>query len=261
MASITSVISLFILLLATYSYSAPVVHKFEFTTGTTIVEHGSSANMQLVPDDESTVVPNVGIKRSSADSTELKKKREDEPTEKRSLDESTEKRSEDEPTEKRSADESAEKRSEDEPTDKRSTDESAERRSEDEPTDKRSADESAEKRSEDEPTDKRSTDESAEKRSEDELKKKRSEDELKKRSEDEPTEKRSLDGFTRSISETSADFNRRAIGMVEPQEEMETSTFFHSENQMELTTHFEPSSSVDSFAKSTGFLHDGHVLK
>jgi len=64
MASITSVISLFVLLFA-YCYSVPVVPqtgsstpKYEFTTttttGKTIVNHDNKMNMELVPDKEST---------------------------------------------------------------------------------------------------------------------------------------------------------------------------------------------------------------
>lgn len=46
MASMTSVISFLILLLATYSYSAPTVTPgYEFTTDTIMVEHQTPANL------------------------------------------------------------------------------------------------------------------------------------------------------------------------------------------------------------------------
>jgi len=75
MASITSVISFLILLLATYSYSAPVKQEYvkstptyEFTTGTTIVEHEDSFKMRLISDDESTDVPHIHKDRSAEES-------------------------------------------------------------------------------------------------------------------------------------------------------------------------------------------------
>jgi hypothetical protein len=312
MASITSVISFFILLLATYSYSAPVAYEyenstpqFEFTTGTTIVEHVTSVNMQLLSDDESTVVPNMGKNQPSVDFNseeattsgvhhslhsflqssspsgesnekrsvdELKEKRgEDEPNEERSADEPNEESSADEPNEKRSADEPKEKRGEDESKEKRTADEPKEKRGADESNEKRSADESKEKRGEDEPKEKRGEDESNEKRTADEPKEKRGEDESnekrsadeskEKRSEDESKEKRGVDGFMYTTMETSTDFNRRAIRPVASQEEFETSTSFYSANHMIFTTDFEPSSSVDSFAKSTGLLHSDQTTE
>lgn len=76
MASLTSVISFFILLFVTYSYSLPFVPKsvsttpqYEFTTGTTTVEHGLVPSMQLLSDEESTGVPNLHKPRSSNDSS------------------------------------------------------------------------------------------------------------------------------------------------------------------------------------------------
>jgi len=62
-----------------------------------------------------------------------------------------------------------------------------------------------------------------------------------------------------STLESSAEFNRRAIRPIESQEEVETSTHVLSENQVEVTTNVEPlSSSIDSFGKFTGLLHDNH---
>jgi len=73
MVSITSVIS-FILLLATYAYSAPIEQQYEtstitneFTSGKTIVERED----KLTSDDESTTVPTIHKERS----LELKEKR------------------------------------------------------------------------------------------------------------------------------------------------------------------------------------------
>jgi len=77
MASITSVISVVVLLLVTYSYSIPVYHvsefstpDYEFTTGQTIVSHENIVNMQLVNEDESTVVPSIHTPRSFEVTTE-----------------------------------------------------------------------------------------------------------------------------------------------------------------------------------------------
>jgi len=84
------------------------------------------------------------------------------------------------------------------------------------------------------------------------MKKKRDQDELneKKRGLDESNEKkresnekRSFDEFSFTTLESSTEFDRRAIRPNESQEEIE------------VTTHFEPSSSVDSFGKITGLLH------
>jgi len=50
--------------------------------------------------------------------------------------------------------------------------------------------------------------------------------------------------------ETSSDFDRRAMNMVHSEEEFETSTPF----EFEITTEFEPTSSVTSFGKTTGLL-------
>jgi len=70
MASITSVISLFILLLVTYCYSIPIKPENgiltptdEFTTGKTIVDHENKINMQLMTDDELKGVPNIHKQR------------------------------------------------------------------------------------------------------------------------------------------------------------------------------------------------------
>jgi hypothetical protein len=63
MVSITSVISLFILLLATYSYSAPIQSENDYTTGATMVDHGHPANLQLVEGKESASVPNLEKER------------------------------------------------------------------------------------------------------------------------------------------------------------------------------------------------------
>jgi len=71
MASITSVISLFVLLLATYCYSLPIdpvrdiskpIH--DVTTGRTIVNNEKNGNMELVTEEGSTVVPNIDHSRS-----------------------------------------------------------------------------------------------------------------------------------------------------------------------------------------------------
>jgi len=72
MVSITSVISFFILLLATYSYSAPIEHeyetsttKYEFTSGKTTVDQGDKVKKNIISDDESTHTPTIHEKRLS----------------------------------------------------------------------------------------------------------------------------------------------------------------------------------------------------
>jgi len=70
-------------------------------------------------------------------------------------------------------------------------------------------------------------------------------------------QKRSIEDFLLSNLESSDAFERRAIRSGEPHEEVETSTSVLSEHQIEITTNVEPlSSSVDSFGKFTGLLHD-----
>jgi len=74
MASITSVISFLILLLATYSYSAPTVTpEYEFTTGTMLVEHQTPATLILMKNPGSVSVSNIQKPRSfnGLDSEEL----------------------------------------------------------------------------------------------------------------------------------------------------------------------------------------------
>jgi hypothetical protein len=167
-----SMISFLILLLATYSYSAPFQQAFEtstsgyeFTTGTTIVEHENSFNMRLISDDESTSVPHihsVGLVEEVTTSDNVTF----------------------------------------------------------------------------------ST---------------RSLQDFPSSSSDQLNEKRGLDEFSFTTMESSTEFNRRAIRPIEFQEEVETSTSFLFENPIEMTTNFEPSSSVDSFATSTGLLHNNET--
>jgi hypothetical protein len=172
MASITSIISFLILLLATYSYSAPFQQAFEtstpeyeFTTGTTIVEHENSFNMHLISDDESTSVPHI---YNTGPVEEV--------TTSDNVTFST-----------------------------------------------------------------------------------RSVQDFPSSSSDQSNEKRGLDEFSFTTMESSTEFNRRAIRPIEFQEEVETSTSFLSVNPIELTTNFEPSSSVDAFAISTGLLHNNET--
>jgi len=230
MASITSVISFLILLLATYSYSAPVVPEFdittpeyEFTTGTTIVER-SVVDMQLMSDEESTSVLNIHKERTDDDSSS------EEVTTSIGVTLST--RDVDEDSFSSTTPESDKKRSFDE--DFSTTPELDKKRSFDE--DFSTTPDSDKKRSVDE--DFSTTPES---------------------SVDDSDRKRSFDEFSSSTFESSTEFDRRAIRPVDSQGEFETSTPFYSENQMESTTDFVPSSSVDSFAKSTGLLKNDEI--
>jgi len=66
MASMTTFISFFVLLLATYSYSLPLGEFFgnstadyEFTTGHTIIDHNNTFIMHLVNEEDSTNVPTI----------------------------------------------------------------------------------------------------------------------------------------------------------------------------------------------------------
>jgi hypothetical protein len=172
-----SVISFFILLLATYSYSAPIgqeygnsTAEYEYTTSPIIVEHVSFVNMHLISDDESTSIPTIQNSRSSEESN----------------------------------------------SDEVTTDYVT-----------------------------RST------RADTETEKKRNDDEsLYPPS----NNKRIAEDFLYTTLESSNEFNQRAIRPVEFQEVPESSTAY-SENQMEITTNVQPSSSVDSFGKYTGLLN------
>jgi hypothetical protein len=73
-----SVIPFFILLLAIYSYSAPIGQEYgisttgyEYTTGQTIVEHVNSVTMNLISDNESTGVPTIQTPQSSEESNSI----------------------------------------------------------------------------------------------------------------------------------------------------------------------------------------------
>jgi len=72
----------------------------------------------------------------------------------------------------------------------------------------------------------------------------------------EENEKRSLENFLFTTMESSTEFDRRAIRPVQSEEEFETSTPFFHEHQIEMTTDVEPSSSVETFGKYTGLLHE-----
>jgi len=72
MASITSVISLFVLLLATYCYSAPIQQEYlsatpdyESTSGKTIIDRENTINMHLLTDEETTDLPNIDKEQTS----------------------------------------------------------------------------------------------------------------------------------------------------------------------------------------------------
>jgi hypothetical protein len=72
----------------------------------------------------------------------------------------------------------------------------------------------------------------------------------------EMNDKRCVEDFYLTTMDSSIDFDRRAIRPVKFQDEFESTTVDLPENQMEVTTDVEPSSSVDSFGKFTGLLHD-----
>jgi hypothetical protein len=69
MSSKTSILSLFVLVLATCCYSLPVEDQFhsstlptpihEYSTGITIVEHAVNVNMRLITPEESSDIPNI----------------------------------------------------------------------------------------------------------------------------------------------------------------------------------------------------------
>jgi len=74
MASITSVVSLFVLLLATYCYSVPIEQRpgsstpdYELTTDKTIVDHEHQITIHDGSDEESTGVPNIHKERTFVD--------------------------------------------------------------------------------------------------------------------------------------------------------------------------------------------------
>jgi len=72
MASITSVISLFVVLFVTYCHAVPIGQKYdvstsdyEFTTDKPMFGHEHRINMELTADEESTVAPHFNEKRKS----------------------------------------------------------------------------------------------------------------------------------------------------------------------------------------------------
>jgi len=238
MASITSVISFFILLLATYSYSAPVVQehddsipRFEFTTDTTRVERESPVIMELVSDAESTVATNVDHKRRSFDSS-----REEATT---SIDMSRPLRM----VEESHSEEATTSIDMTRPLRMVEESHSEEVTTSDMHHALRTVEESH----------------SEEAKTSDMQNVLRTVEDPSSSPSDDSSEKRSIDEFMYTTMETSTDFNRRAIKPIKYQEKVETTTLFQSENQKKLTKEFEPSSSADSFAKSTGLLHDGQT--
>jgi len=239
MASITSVISFFILLLATYSYSAPIVNEYEittpdleFTTGTTMVEREDAVDMKLVTDDETTVVSHMDKdkKRSSTDgSSEESKTSVDVKLSSRKVEDS---HSEEvtTPIDVKLATRKVEDSHSEELTTAIGV-KLATRKVEDSHSEELTTpiDVKVSTRTVEEPTS----------------------------PSDESNEKRSVeDEFMYTTMETSTDFNRRAIKPVESQEEVEKSTPLRTETEVKIIKDFEPSSSSDSFAKSTGLLRD-----
>jgi len=190
MASITSIISFFILLLATFSYSAPVgqeygtsTQDYEYTTNQTIIQHVEPVYMRLVSDDESTVVPVFYKERSSEESNSDEVTTEGVTLSPRAFEDYS----------YPSSTEAYEKNTYEVSSFPSAT---------------------------------------------------------------ETNEERSVEDFLYTTLESATNFNRRAIRPVESEEDIESSTVFYSENQMESTTNVEPSSSVDSFGKYTGLLND-----
>jgi len=275
LASITSVISFFILLLATYSYAAPVEHEYgtstaeyEFTSGKTTIEQGHKNKTRPISDDEFTSVQNIHQQRSVEDtsSEEATKQHVTYPS-------STVEDSSFSPSTETNPKRSIEDSSSAEKNEKRGVDDSSsaekdEKRSIEDssfvsPTDvneKRSVEDSssAEKK------EKRGVEDSssAEKKEKQGVEDSSSAEKNEKRSVDdsssaEKSEKRSIEDFLLSTMESSTEFDRRAIRPVESEEEVKTSTSVSSENEVDTTTNVEPlSSSINSFGKITGLLRD-----
>jgi len=206
MTSITSVISFFILLLVTYSYSAPIEQKYEtstanykFTSGKTTINEGVKVKKQMMSDDGST------------DNEAM-------------------------PTDESGGNEEM-------PTDESGGNEEM-------PTDQSGGNEAM-------PVDGSTDNQDGTKGVADPVHSVEDPSHPKYPAVIYVDQKRSIEDFLLSNLESSDAFERRAIRSGEPHEEVETSTSVLSEHQIEITTNVEPlSSSVDSFGKFTGLLHD-----
>jgi len=207
MASITSIISFFILLLATFSYSAPIGQEYgtstpdyEYTTNQTIIERVDPVYMRLISDDESTGVPVFNKERSSDESDSDEVTTEGVTFSPRTIEDYSYPSSTD-AYEKYNYEVSSFP-------------------------------------------------------SVTEINDKRNYEESSFPSATETNEERSVDDFSYNTLESATNFNQRAIRPVESEEDVESSTVYYPENQMESSTNVEPSSSVDSFGKYTGLLND-----
>jgi len=206
MTSITSVISFFILLLVTYSYSAPIEQKYEtstanykFTSGKTTINEGVKVKKQMMSDDGST------------DNEAM-------------------------PTDESGGNEEM-------PTDESGGNEEM-------PTDQSGGNEAM-------PVDGSTDNQDGTQGVADPVHSVEDPSHPKYPAVIYVDQKRSIEDFLLSNLESSDAFERRAIRSGESHEEVETSTSVLSEHQIEITTNVEPlSSSVDSFGKFTGLLHD-----
>jgi len=204
--SITSVISFFILLLVTYSYSAPIEQKYEtstanykFTSGKTTINEGVKVKKQMMSDDGST------------DNEAM-------------------------PTDESGGNEEM-------PTDESGGNEEM-------PTDQSGGNEAM-------PVDGSTDNQDGTQGVADPVHSVEDPSHPKYPAVIYVDQKRSIEDFLLSNLESSDAFERRAIRSGESHEEVETSTSVLSEHQIEITTNVEPlSSSVDSFGKFTGLLHD-----
>jgi hypothetical protein len=235
-----SVIPFFILLLAIYSYSAPIGQEYgisttgyEYTTGQTIVEHVNSVTMNLISDNESTGVPTIQTPQSSEESNSIEVTTDYVTHSSRTYEESPYPTSTE--TYKKRNDDEYSGSSEKESNEKRSLEESS----------YPSSTETYKKRSNDETSDS----------SESESDEKRSLEESSYPSSTETYKKRTVEDFLYTTLESSIEFNQRAIRPVQSQEILESSTVY-STNPIKTTTNVKPSSSIDSFGKYTGLLND-----
>jgi hypothetical protein len=256
-----SVISFCFLLLVAYSYSAPILQEYEnstseyeYTTNPIIVEQGSSINMHLLSDDESTGVPTIQKSRSSEESNSDEITTDNVARSSRTFEQSSYPL----PTE------SSEEHSYETSSYSTSTELPDKRNYE--PSLYLTSTEIQKKRNFDESSDP-SPVESSEEHTYETSSYLTSTEIQKKRNLDEPSEtesseshsseesKRNVEDFLFTTLESSAEFNQRAIRPIESQEELESSTIY-SENQVEITTDVQPLSSADLFGKYTGLLND-----
>jgi hypothetical protein len=253
MTSIASIISFFVLLLITYSYSIPVekVHDsstvhYEFTTDKTMVDYENTSPMPSIPGKQSTVTPNMHKKRINPVDIPTEQTIEEHHTTEESVHVHDMNRRREPPIQGvRSIDDEESLRTED--VDRRCSSHKQERSVDEDDDEVTTTDVYRPSRTFEETSYPSTT--------------------IKSTSDyslsHEEHDKRSFkDEFSTTTIETSTEFNRRAVGPMiketpnESYEEVQSTTRELPVNNIETSTNVKPSSSVDSLGKMTRLLHD-----